>query len=44
MATTHGQLVNLSAMETGYLVVLVAALVAVAVICGYLLVKLVSGR
>jgi hypothetical protein len=31
-------------METGYLVVLVAALVAVAAICGYLLVKLVSGR
>ncbi len=31
-------------METGYLVVLVGALLAVAAICGYLLVKLASGR
>ena len=31
-------------METAYFVVLVAGLVAVAAVCGYLLVKLVSGR
>ena len=31
-------------METAYFVVLVAGLVGVAAVCGYLLVKLVSGR
>lgn len=31
-------------METAYLAILVAALVAVGVICAYLLAKLVSGR
>lgn len=31
-------------METAYLAILVAALLAVGGICGYFLVKLVSGR
>ncbi len=31
-------------MQTAYFVVLVGALVALAAVCGYLLVKLVSGR
>jgi hypothetical protein len=31
-------------METAYLAILVAALVAVAAVCGYLLIKSVAGR